>query len=657
MYIHVKLLNGFKEPLLYAVPPEWDTEKLVGTFVKVPLKERLETGVVVCAYAEKPAECTFSVRAAHTREPFPADVHYTSFIQTVSHYYRIEPFYFMQRVRQFLAQKEVREVDHAENTPIQGSFPQLTDEQQRVVDFVAEHITTPHYVPTLLHGVTGSGKTEVYKRLIMHAYAHKKSTILTLPEVTLALQFERMLQEQLGNELAVVGFHSATTPKEKQKVWSMLLAGTPLLLIGVHLPIALPIAQLGLIIIDEEHDVGYQEKKHPKLNTKEMALFRAQQYGIPILLGSATPSMSSLYNTEKKQWHFFQLKKRFQGNFPAIQTVLLTDKHKRKNFWISQPLYDAIAEQLHRQEQTIIFLNRRGFSFFVQCKQCSFIFSCQACSVSLTLHGQHLLACHYCGFSSALPTTCSECKADEKEFLKKGIGTQQVVSILQDLFPQARIGRADLDTVSKKKQWHETVRSFQEGTLDILVGTQTITKGYHFPRVTLVGVIWADVNLHFPIYNATEVALQQLIQVAGRAGRVCQKSTVIVQTMVEHPVLEFIDELKYLDFYIQEIASRAQLSYPPYARFAEIELKHSNQSCLEHEANDLAHSLRAIALQLKLPITVLGPAQPLVYKIKQYYLKKIYIKSTHITAVLTLFRSIEKDAYTSSIGITQNPLQ
>ena len=657
MYAHIKLLNGFKEPLLYQIPCEYENKVTHGTFVRVPLKQKIHTGIVETLFADKPAWCTFAVRNIAGLEPFPSDQKYQQFITQLSAYHSIEPLHFIQRIRHFLDQKIVAPRTLPADCITTPAAITLTDEQQVVVNFLSTAVTANQFTPTVLHGVTGSGKTEVYKKLIEHAYAQKKTTLLTLPEVTLALQFEALLKKQLDPSIPIISFHSASGPAEKRTLWKHLLNGTPVLIIGVHLPLLLPISNLGIIIIDEEHDHGYQEKKHPKINTKDAALLRARTYNIPILLGSATPSVSSLYNVKKRGWHFFQLKKRFNGAFPTVTTVLLNDKKLRRSFWISKELEQALKEQLIKKEQTIIFINRRGYSFFVQCKQCSFIFSCSSCSVSLTLHANNTLSCHYCGFTTPLAKTCSSCKADDTEFLKKGIGTQQVVTILEKLFPTARIGRADLDTTSKKKQWQQTVEQFNKKEIDILVGTQTITKGYHFPGVTLVGVLWADLNLSFPAYNATETTIQQLIQVAGRAGRASSSSRVIVQTMADHSAFNFINELSYLDFYEQELVARQEIQYPPYIRFAEIELKHTHEAQLNEESMQLAQQLEQLCTTHNLAVTVLGPAQPPIYKVSNQYIRKIYLKAADINSLLLLFARIPKHTYASKIYLTQNPLQ
>ena len=531
----------------------------------------------------------------------------------------------------------------------------LTDEQQKICAGIMPHIITPQFTPTLIHGVTGSGKTEIYKRLIQQAIAQRKTVLLLLPEVTLALQFANLMKAQLNADIQIFSFHSGCTGKEKTDLWKALLRQEPLLIIGVHLPILLPIANLGLIIVDEEHDPGYQEKKHPKINTKEAAIWRAKLANIPIVLGSATPSITSLHNAKTKGWLFFELKKRFAGSFPTIKTVFLSDKKLRRNFWISQELENQLKACLKRKEQAIIFLNRRGYSFFVQCKACSFIFECKRCSVSLTLHEHNELACHYCDYRTTLPDACTQCRAPEKEFLKKGIGTQQVVSILEKMLPYARIARADMDTTVKKNTWQETVENFKNGAIDILVGTQTITKGYHFPNVTLVGVLWADLNLHFPIYNASETTLQQLIQVAGRAGRQRDSSTVIVQSMSDHRIFEFINEVDYPRFYEAEIETRTMVGYPPCKRLVEIEMKHNNVTLLEREADRLMRELRMHQSSITANIIILGPAKPPVHKIKNTHSRKIYLKAENHNDLVRLFQKIDQNSYRSALFFTPNP--
>ena len=657
MFIQVRLLNGFSKPLLYKVPASWHAHELHGTIIQVPVRNQIIPGVVIGQYESKPPYVSFSVREAHAIEPFPTDITYYDFITQLSHYYQVDEIHFIKRVRQFLQQKQIkhRKVTAEEKYTIKQKVT-LTPEQKHICNFLQPHITHQNYMPTVLHGVTGSGKTESYKILIEQAIKENKTALLLLPEVTLAITFEQRLKYELGSDVAIFGFHSGKTAREKKLLWNALLASKPILIIGVHLPILLPIANLGLIIVDEEHEVGYQEKKHPKINSKEAALLRASIAKIPIVLGSATPSLQTLHNVKTKNWHFFQLKKRFSGAFPQIQTIFLLDKRERKNFWITQKLYNAIKSRLQKKQQTIIFLNRRGYSFFVQCKRCSFIFECKNCSVSLTLHEHATLTCHYCGLMKLLPSQCPSCAADQKQFLKKGIGTQQVVSILQTLFPRAHIARADLDTSAKKKNWQQTMQNMLNNTIDILVGTQTIAKGLHFPNVTLVGILWADLNLHFPMFNAAETTLQQLIQVAGRAGRNHHESTVIVQTMIDHPIFTYLNEIDYLKFFEKEMRARKELGYPPYKRLVEIELKHTDETIIERDAMDLMHKLCAVRTEKNFDVHILGPAKPPVSRVKRTYMRKIYLKGKNINEIIMIHQQVNQEKYKSSIFFTPNPV-
>lgn len=651
MFITVRLLNNFSQPLTYAVPADLQLLVQRGTLVQVPLQKRLESAIVV-GFEPVDAVYSFKIRFIDSIFPFPSDATYHAFAQKLAAYHQIDPLYLFKRVKHCLTEDEqpAADVMVPEYHGTDALQVTLTKEQVAAYESVEQDLHAGRYQVTVLHGVTGSGKTEVYKKLLYAVLAQKKCALLLLPEVGLAVQFEKLLQAQMAG-VEIFGFHSATTVKQKRILWQALLQEKPCIIIGVHLPVLLPMAHLGMIIVDEEHEPGYQEKNHPKINTKNAALLKASLHNIPVVLGSATPSISTLHNVEHKSWKLVQMKQRFAGQFPKVQVVTLSDKKERKNFWISAELYTAIQQQLIKKEQTIIFMNRRGFSFFVQCVSCSFIFSCKNCSVTLTLHEDGRLLCHYCSFTLPTYDHCFDCKG--KEFLKKGIGTQQVVTILQKLFPRAIIERADLDTTSKKKQWHKTVQDFYDKKIDILVGTQSISKGYHFPHVTLVGILWADINLHFPIYNAAETTLQQLIQVAGRAGRQSEHSKVIVQTMTPHAVFNFINEVDYLKFYASEIIKRADVGYPPAKHIAEIEIRSTNQQTVEKEADGIADFLIEHAPE---GLLVLGPVPAVIYRVQKTFCQKIFLKSLNRGQMMQLFALLPHDQLTSSLFFTIDPV-
>lgn len=659
LYAYVQLLSGFNRPFLYAVSAALAEHIAIGTIVVVPLKDKLVGAVVTSIHHQLPEKISYQLKEIAAIEPMPDDPLYQKFVKTVAAYAFVSTLHFSGRIKSFL--HEQKTADAKDSPSILPSMltenVQLTDQQQAVVDYLEPFINQSAYAPTVIHGVTGSGKTEVYKKLITQALSLGKSAILMLPEVSLAVQFEHRLRKQLPGVL-IFGFHSATNVTAKRELWQALLDHRPMLVIGVHLPIMLPMHKLGVIIIDEEHEQGFVEKKHPKLNSKELALWRAKIYGIPIVLGSATPSVNTLFQVENQGWKLFQITQRFAGKFPEVKKVLLTEQdRRRKYFWVSKELEQAVNQTLARKEQVIIYINRRGFSFFVQCKLCGFIFQCPHCSVSLTLHmttkpgheKKSMLCCHYCEYKLVPPNSCTSCKAGSAHLLKKGIGTQQVVEIFQELFPHARIARADLDSTSKKKTWHKTVEQFEQGELDILIGTKSVTKGYHFPFVTLVGILWADLNLHFPAYNAAETTLQQIIQVAGRAGREHEKSTVIVQVLHDHQIFQYVNEERYLEFCKEELAMRQMAKYPPALRLASIELRHKDVVQLEADALAVCDQLQQYNKELKLEVAILGPSLPVVFKIQDYEMRHILLKAQSFGALHKLLQQIDRSAYVSEI--------
>lgn len=653
MLICVRLLKYAFKTFTYSVPTKLQKEIKIGILVQVPLRKHL-VPAIVHSFENKDQKDSFAIKEIYSVYHIPQDVYYESFVHKISRYYQTDFLYLFARMQKFLEEKEesqdlftpqVFALEEAESVT-------LTSEQQIAYEVVSGDLFKQKHRTFVLHGVTGSGKTEIYKKLIRDVLQKDKSVIVMLPEVALALRFEALFSKCFS-DIVVIGFHCATTIKKKKLLWQSLLEGRPVLIIGVHLPILLPISNLGLIIVDEEHDTGYQEKKHPKIQSRDMAILKAAMYQIPIVLGSATPSIQTLWNVEHRGWKLLELKKRFSGSFPSVEVLSLKNKESRSYFWITERLRKEIKIRLDKKEQVIIFLNRRGYSFFVQCP-CGYVFMCKSCSVSLTLHSDKYVMCHYCAYKELLKSHCPDCNMPHEDFLKKGIGTQQVVAVLQKLFPEAIIARADKDTTSKKRTWAQTVQDMLVGQIDILVGTQSIAKGYHFPGVTLVGILWADLNLHFPMYNAAETTLQQLIQVAGRAGRQLHNSLVLVQTFDNHEVYQYVDELRYLLFYRLEIAKRMNAGYPPYKHIAEIEVCHARAQSAETDAADIAAVLSKTIRDRKVAVDVYGPVAALVYKVKNVYVQKIVLKSFSRSDIIDTFSSISKSEIKSSVFFTMD---
>lgn len=671
MYLIVKILNKSLPKLTYKVPAHYNINNLpIGSLVRVPLRNKNEIGYIENIIFNLDNNNNFVIKEIINNEVLPNDKTFSNFIKYLSNYYAIEPIYFFNKLQKFLKEKELKEnilLDYNDKNSNNHIDIELTPEQKYIVDKINPDIIKSKYSPNLIYGVTGSGKTEIYKQLIISAIKNNKSVIMLLPEVSLAIEFYNIFKAQLkidGTKFNIYSFHSATGVKEKRLLWQDLNDNKNLIIIGVQLPILLPISNLGLIIIDEEHDINFQAKRHPKINAKEASLIRAKISNIPIILGSATPSIASLYSAQKLSWPIFELKNRFCGNLAKIKLIKLSENKNRKNFWITKELEQEIYNRLNKKEQVIIFINRRGYSFFIQCKDCGYIPNCLNCSVSLTVHNKtdknhnkfNALICHYCNYFIKEPEKCLNCGALENSLIKKGIGTQQVVNILNKIFIKAKIARADLDSTINKKKWQEIIDKFNNNQIDILVGTQTITKGYNFKNVTLVGLLWADINLGIPFYNSAETTLQQLIQVSGRAGRQSPESLVIIQTMLNHKIYDFINEIDYKKFYDYEIQNRILLNYPPYSRFAEIEVKNPNLNLLETEIEHIAQIIHQYNIENNLNINILGPVAPPINMIKNINIYKIYLKSQDFNNLIKLFNIINKKEYTSQIFFTPNPL-
>jgi primosomal protein N' (replication factor Y) len=702
MHIQVRPLQGYQKSLTYVLPAHWVTPPIVGDIVTVPLRGQTILGTIekilvpdLNAPLLDSHGQVIKIRAALSHEITLNHQDYKIFMKNLSGYYQIPVSYLLKRFWGALTAPEVLTENLKINSEIKPAIPviNLTTEQQLVFDSLVTQLDPEKrkFQANLIHGVTGSGKTEIYSKLIQANFELGYSTLFLLPEVSLATNFDLILRTKLTSQIPIFSFHSGTTITQKRALWDHVRQQKPILIIGVHLPVLLPITNLGLILIDEEHDPGFQEKKHPQINTKECALIRAKINQIPIVLGSATPSIASLYNIKQHGWNIFKLYQRYRGNFPEIKVINLREsqhKQRTQNFWFSRELLDAIKARLSRKEQTIIFLNRRGYSFFIQCHECGFIPNCPNCSVSLTLHADQSLRCHYCSLEQIYPTNCDSCKVSASKFLKKGLGTQQVVDILTKLFPTAKIARADLDVTRSKKLWPQIVADFSANKIDILVGTQTITKGYHFPHVTLVGILWADLNLHFPMYNAAETTLQQILQVAGRAGRQSPHSEVIVQALTDHPIFNYLNESDYLKFYQTEIANRTTHNYPPLVRLVELEIKHSSETQVKQDALILSTKLHAFAQKINTQnnihnlnnskssdynpqeqnpvninlnnlnyLEILGPSKPPISKIKNWHFRKIYLKSNKLDVIIQAWQYLQQKPVTSSVFFTPNPLQ
>ncbi|MGB1450001.1 MAG: replication restart helicase PriA [Flavobacteriaceae bacterium] len=504
-----------------------------------------------------------------------------------------------------------------------GEKPQLSPAQIKALDGVKQAWKTREVV--LLEGVTSSGKTEVYFSLIEEQLAQNKQVLFLLPEISLTAQMVRRLQKRFGEQVTV--FHSKYSIHERVEVWKNSLhhSEKARIILGARSALFMPFKELGLIIVDEEHETSFKQfDPAPRYQARDAAIVLAHQQGCKILLGSATPSIESRFNVERKKYGHVQLLERFgEAILPTIETADLKDAHKRKSMQglFSPTLFTAIQDCLALGQQIILFQNRRGYAPLLECHSCGHIPQCTNCDVSLTYHQYNQqLRCHYCGYHIAKPVQCVVCSSPHLDV--KGTGTQQIEEQVQQYFPDAIVERMDWDSTRAKRAFEGIIERFTSGEVNVLVGTQMVTKGLDFKNVGLVGVINADPLLFFPDFRAHERAFQLLTQVAGRAGRSRTKGRVILQTFSpEHAVLQQVISNNYEALYAQQLKERKTFDYPPFFRLIRISLKARDFHKVEQAAQWLANVLNRY-----LTTPVLGPVDPVVSRVRNQYIKQLMIK-------------------------------
>ncbi|XWN34771.1 MAG: primosomal protein N' [Roseivirga sp.] len=475
----------------------------------------------------------------------------------------------------------------------------------------------------LLHGVTASGKTEVYIQLIQGVLQQGGQVLYLLPEIALTTQMVKRLQKVFGNQLSV--YHSKYSNNERVEVWNSVLKGECTFVLGTRSAIFLPFQHLRLIIVDEEHEMSYKQfDSMPRYHARDAALVLAQYHQAKVLLGSATPAVETYYNAQKGKYGLVTLQERFgQTALPEIVLANVRTERARKTLRedFTSVLLAALQKALDQQEQAIIFQNRRGYAPYITCEDCAWVPMCTQCAVSLTYHQfNHYLRCHYCGYHTPMPPACGVCSSHRLKNV--GFGTEKLEESLQLLFPAKNIQRMDLDTTRGKHAYDKIIEALEQGKTDILVGTQMVTKGLDFGQVSLVGVLDVDRLLYFPDFRAGERCFQLITQVSGRAGRRNKQGQVIIQTAhPTHPVLQDVVQHNYTQLYHRELAERQQFLYPPYVRLIRITLKHADKDLVAAAASRLAQILRT---QLK--EGVLGPQTPLIAKLHNQYLMDVWVK-------------------------------
>ena len=477
---------------------------------------------------------------------------------------------------------------------------------------------------TLLHGVTSSGKTEIYIHLIRQALEQKQQVLYLLPEIALTVQIMDRLQRVFGDRLGI--YHSKYSDAERVEVWQKQLSGHPYdVILGARSAVFLPFQNLGLVIIDEEHESSYkQQDPAPRYHARSAAIMLAQMQGAKVLLGTATPSLETYHNAKTGKYGLVELMERYKGiELPEIQVIDIKDLQHRKmmNGPFSPLLLSKVREALERGEQAILFQNRRGYAPMIECKQCGWVPHCQHCDVSLTLHRNlNQLTCHYCGHTYQVPTECPNCGCTQLQ--TRGYGTEKIEAEVHDIFPEARIARMDLDTTRSRQAYERIINDFSAGRTNLLIGTQMISKGLDFDKVSVVGILNADTMLNYPDFRAYEQAFMMMAQVSGRAGRKGKRGLVILQTKSpELPLIAQVVRNDYAAFYRSLIAERQQFRYPPYYRLIYVYLKHRQDAVVAAAGMEMGALLRQWFSG-----RVLGPDKPGISKVKSLSIRKIVLK-------------------------------
>ena len=526
---------------------------------------------------------------------------------------------------------------------------ELNPSQQAAFQQIHACVQAKRFHTFLLHGVTGSGKTEVYLTAIETALAEGRSALLMVPEIALTPQMAGQFFSRFGDRVAIL--HSAFTGVERTEQWRRIRSGVASVVVGTRSGVFAPVQNLGLIVVDEEHDGSYKQEENPRYNGRDVAIVRAQGAGACVILGSATPSLESRYNAEKGKYTLLELPGRIEARpMPHVQLIDMRQEflETRKQETFSRKLIEALGQRVESGEQTIVLLNRRGFSSFVACRSCGERVQCINCSLTLTYHKRdRRLLCHYCGYAEKVPSQCPKCSSEHIYFL--GIGSERVEEELHRAFPAARIARLDRDTVTGKRQYETILQDFREGNYDMLVGTQMIAKGHDIPNVTLVGVVAADMGLGMPDFRAAERTFQLLTQVAGRAGRGSLPGIVLVQTInPEHYAVRLAAAQDYQGFYEKELNFRRMMHYPPFAAMANVLVRSEKKEMAMRMSTELGFLLNPPPEKLR----VMGPAEAPVPRLKNEYRYQFLIKAASRKALNELLQKIRNFAIEHKWGAT-----
>jgi primosomal protein N' (replication factor Y) len=624
-----------RKPLTYAIKEDLLPLIKIGQIVKAPLRQRQATGYLVDFVKTSRIKNLKAIEAIVELEP-ALDAESFFLAKKISDYYfcslgqaldAMVPAVLRKMKKPRLLPEEPRE------TPAPFSH-KLNSAQAKALQTILPYLEKQFYQVFLLFGITASGKTEIYLQAIEYLLKKGRTTIMLVPEISLTPQTQERFRQRFGSLVGV--WHSRLTEKEKYHEWLRIKEGVVKVVIGTRSAVFAPLKNLGLIILDEEHDTSYKQQESPRYHAREVALMRARFNQACVILGSATPSLESYYLSEKKVYLKLELPERIEKRkLPEVKLIDLRRRSLRRKgeSLFSQVLTERIKKTLDKKEQAILFLNRRGFAPFVSCFHCGYVVKCPHCSVSLKFHfAKQKLLCHYCHYEETPQELCPKCQKGYLHY--RGIGTQKLESEISRLFPQAGVGRLDSDSAGKRLASQKILSEFQNAQIEVLIGTQMLTKGLDFPKVSLVGVVSADTALNLPDFRASEKTFSLICQVAGRAGRGSSPGEVIVQTYnpAHYAILASVTH-DYKKFYDQEIVLRRELNLPPFTHLIKLTLRGRNEQATFAASQKLRQILeKKIAKQEE----ILGPAPETVARVRNLFRYNLLIKAHQPSAVLKI---------------------
>ena len=651
-YAQVVLGLPMDKAFTYSIPERLKSSIQLGQRVEVPFGRRLKIGYIVDFLNQTSIKKIKPLKDIIDQRPL-LDKQMLKLTRRIADYYCASWGEVIEAAHPANVRKRKKPIPERPQLPFASETQEsskmqrelsLSPQQRRVLDLIIKSIKSKKHQVFLLHGITASGKTEVYLQAIASVLAQGRSSIVLVPEISLTPQTVERFRSRFGEAIALM--HSRLLASERAQQWQRIKNGKAQIVIGPRSAVFAPVRNLGLIVVDEEHETTYKQKdSSPRYHAREVAIFRAKLARATVILGSATPSLESFYNAKKGKIKLLSLPERVtKRDLPQVSIVdmrrEITARKRRTNI-LSHALEAGIGKIIRRQEQAILFLNRRGFSTFINCAKCGYVAKCNRCQVCLTYHyTTKTLVCHYCNYSVEPAQICPQCNSSYLSYF--GLGTEKVESELHRLFPQARITRMDTDVTRKRDAHTEILDDFKKGKIDILIGTQMVAKGLDFPRVSLVGVVCADTALNLPDFRSGERTFNLLTQVGGRAGRGEQEGRVIIQTYVpEHFAIVASIRHDYHQFYRREIKSREELKLPPFSHLVNLTLRGRNQKKVQDVACDLSTRLKK--KRKDQDIEVLGPAPAVIPKIRGNFRWSILLKGKTALTLVTLLRQVLKD--------------